>query len=108
MSALRAAAARWIEAGRIVGACEHLAWSVRRLGEIADAARARGETATAEALGALVAGQRAELARFERGALESRAHAERLLRELEQPGAALARRIVRTARAARRAWLAER
>lgn len=100
MSRLRDAAALLIESGRAIGAAAQAVAIVTVLEQILATEPSRVEPAMQAAL----ADARRARAKLDHDAALMRARAEDLIREIEHPGAALARRLLATYRGARAAW----
>lgn len=97
-SKLRRAGAACVEAGRWLATCEILRDQVRRIDK-ADSPEERARLALA-----IIEKSRTWMPMYEENAASTGREADRLISELEHPGAALARRLVATVRGARRAW----
>jgi hypothetical protein len=110
MSRLRTAAAMLVESGRALGHAELAKATATQLeGLVAEAELTdRGEefARLRTALVAAARNQRLHVVSSECLAAAARVRAEELMAELEHPGARLARRLLRAARAARGAWRA--
>lgn len=97
-------AAAFIETGRALGHYERLTLVVAYLRA---RATALGEGRGSDALSAAADHLSAEREQLDRHAVDHRVAAERLVEELDHPGARLARRVLDAARAARAAWRAD-
>jgi hypothetical protein len=105
---LREAAADFIEAGRLIGMAEECEFLDGKLFIIHEIDYPEDPAAHAIALHEQLDQLRAELRQRRvtavRLAATAQGAAERFMEELEHPGARLARRLLRAARGARRAW----
>ena len=103
MSRLRTAAAMLVESGRALGVAEEC-WQTERW--LMDVIAEPDVKPAAERLVELLQRVSARRAVGDGHAARARTAAEELMAELEHPGARLARRLLRAARAARGAWRA--
>ena len=94
-------AAAFIETGRVLGHFERLTSVCTYLQERASAL---GEGRGADALQMAAQFLDSERGQLDRTAVNHRMAAERLIEELEHPGARLARRVLSAVRAGRQAW----
>jgi hypothetical protein len=103
-SKVRDAAGMLIEHGRALGALDTARLLADQCTRTASAAREAGEEKLAELMEAHAKSQLEAIPVYERLAVSAKAHAEELMRDIEHPGAVLARRVVATLRSARAAW----
>lgn len=100
MSLLRDAAAMLVEQGAAVGGLEQARWDLRLLEKAGESVEAYQR--------ALAVLRDHRIPQLEANARGAEKRAQELMRQVEHPGAALARRVIATARAARAAWRASR
>lgn len=105
MTRIRKAAATFIETGRALGHLERTQALVAYLDECAERTLhlSPGSPVAAD-IKAMADFQRGHLKQLDREALDQRMTAERLITELEDPGGAIARRVLGAIAAARQAW----
>lgn len=103
-SKVREAAAFFVEQGRALGALDQARVFADQLTRAANLADGLGEKELSRALGEQARAQLDAIEPFEQLAISARARAEELVREVEHPGAVLARRLLATWRGARAAW----
>jgi hypothetical protein len=104
LTALRDAAALFVEAGKALGRLEQNRLLIEQLTRMAGQAKSLEDPVAAELLEGAAHQYAAELGRFEKLAATAQAHALAVMAELERPGTVLARRLVAVALAARAAW----